>query len=131
MGEIKILDDRKYTDEHEWVKVEGGLAVMGVTDYAATQLGDITYVELPEEGDELEQMGELGVIESVKAAADFFSPLAGTVAEANEALEDEPQLINEDCYGAGWMVKLSDYDEAGLEKLMDAAAYKTLVDGLE
>jgi glycine cleavage system H protein len=130
MAEVNILDDRKYTDEHEWVKIEGSLAVVGVTDYAATQLGDITYVELPGQGDELEQMGELGVIESVKAAADFYSPLGGKVAEVNTELEDSPQLINEDCYGAGWMVKLEDYDEAGLAKLMDAAAYRTLVEGL-
>jgi len=130
MAEANILNDRKYTDEHEWVKIEGSLAVVGVTDYAATQLGDITYVELPAEGDRLEQMGELGVIESVKAAADFYSPLGGTVAEVNTALEDSPQLINEDCYGAGWMVKLRDYDESGLAKLMDAAAYRTMVEGL-
>ena len=130
MAEVNILDDRKYTDEHEWVKVEGSLAIVGVTDYAATQLGDITYVELPGEGDQLEQMGELGVIESVKAAADFFSPLEGKVVEVNTELEDSPQLINEDCYGAGWMVKLDEFDKSGLEKLMDAAAYRALVEGL-
>ena len=130
MAEVKILDDIKYTEEHEWVRLEGDLAVMGVTDYAATQLGDITYVELPEVDDELEQMGELGVVESVKAAADFFSPLSGTVAEVNEELEDNPQLINEDCYGAGWMVKLSGCKDEELNNLMDPAAYKDLVEGL-
>ena len=130
MAEAKIMDDRKYTEEHEWVKMEGDLAVMGVTDFAATQLGDITYVELPAVGDELEQMGELGVVESVKAAADFFSPLSGTVAEVNGELEDNPQLINEDCYGAGWMVKLKDCKAEELNNLMDAAAYKDLVEGL-
>lgn len=130
MADSKIMDDRKYTEEHEWVKTEGGLAIMGVTDYAATQLGDITYVELPEVDSELEQMGELGVVESVKAAADFFSPLTGTVAEINEKLEDDPQLINEDCYGAGWMVKLKDCKDSELENLMDAASYKDLVEGL-
>lgn len=130
MAESKIMDGYKYTEEHEWVKVEGGLAVMGVTDYAATQLGDITYVELPQVDDELKQMGDLGVVESVKAAADFFSPLSGTVAEINQELEDNPQLINEDCYGAGWMVKLKDFKEDELNNLMDAAAYKDLVEGL-
>ncbi len=130
MADAKIMDDRKYTEEHEWVKMEGDLAVMGVTDYAAKQLGDITYVELPEVGAELEQMGELGVVESVKAAADFFSPLSGIVAEVNQELEDNPQLINEDCYGAGWMCKLKDCKDAELDNLMDAAAYKDLVEGL-
>ncbi len=130
MADVKILDDIKYTEEHEWVKVEGDLAIMGVTDYAATQLGDITYVELPGVDDELTQMGELGVVESVKAAADFFSPLSGVVVEVNEELEDNPQLINEDCYGAGWMVKLKDCKDDELANLMDAAAYKDLVKGL-
>jgi glycine cleavage system H protein len=130
VADAKILDGIKYTEEHEWVRVEGDLAVMGVTDYAATQLGDITYVELPEVDDELVQMGELGVVESVKAAADFFSPLSGTVAEVNEELEDNPQLINEDCYGVGWMVKLSGCKDEELNNLMDVAAYKELVEGL-
>jgi len=130
MAEVNILEDRKYTDEHEWVKVDGELAVVGITDYASTQLGDITYVEVPEVGAELEQMGELGVIESVKAAADFFSPLTGVVAEVNAELEDHPELLNQDCYGAGWMVKLKGFDQAGLDKLMDAAAYRTLCEGL-
>ena len=130
MAEVNILEDRKYTDEHEWVKVDGELAVVGITDYASTQLGDITYVEVPEVGAELEQMGELGVIESVKAAADFFSPLTGVVAEVNAELEDHPELLNQDCYGSGWMVKLKGFDQAGLDKLMDAAAYRTLCEGL-
>lgn len=130
MAEVNILEDRKYTDEHEWVKVDGDLAVVGITDYASTQLGDITYVEVPEVGAELEQMGELGVIESVKAAADFFSPLTGVVAEVNAELEDHPELLNQDCYGSGWMVKLKGFDQAGLDKLMDAAAYRTLCEGL-
>ncbi|MBW2617326.1 MAG: glycine cleavage system protein GcvH [Deltaproteobacteria bacterium] len=130
MAEVNILEDRKYTEEHEWVKVDGELAVVGITDYASTQLGDITYVEVPEVGAELEQMGELGVIESVKAAADFFSPLTGVVAEVNAELEDHPELLNQDCYGAGWMVKLKGFDQAGLDKLMDAAAYRTFCEGL-
>jgi len=130
MAEVNILEDRQYTDEHEWVKVDGELAVVGITDYASTQLGDITYVEVPEVGAELEQMGELGVIESVKAAADFFSPLTGVVAEVNAELEDHPELLNQDCYGAGWMVKLKGFDQAGLDKLMDAAAYRTFCEGL-
>jgi glycine cleavage system H protein len=130
MAEVLILDDRRYTQEHEWVKIEGGLAVMGLTAYAATQLGDITYVELPKVGDRLAQMGALGVVESVKAAADFYSPLAGVVAEINAALEGQPQLINQDCYGAGWLVKLHEYDAAGLANLLDHQAYQALVAGL-
>lgn len=130
MAEVNVLEDRRYTDEHEWVRVDGELAVVGITDYASTQLGDITYVEVPEVGAELKQMGELGVIESVKAAADFFSPLAGVVAEVNAELGDHPELLNQDCYGAGWLVKLKEFDEAGLDKLMDAGAYRTFCAGL-
>ncbi len=127
MAEVVIKEDLKYTNEHEWVRLEGEAAVVGVTDYAQSQLGDITYVDLPEVGVRLEQMGELGVVESVKAAADFYSPLAGTVTEVNAALEDDPGMINRDCYGQGWLVKLEDLEAAGLEKLMDASAYEAFV----
>ncbi|MCF8042501.1 MAG: glycine cleavage system protein GcvH [Desulfarculaceae bacterium] len=116
-----------YTKEHEWVKLEGGLAVVGLTDFAQDQLGDITYVELPEVEAEVEQMGEMCVVESVKTAADVYAPLSGTVAEVNSALEDAPELINQDCYGAGWLVKLSGFDQAELDNLMDAGAYVQLM----
>ncbi len=130
MAEVKTIADAKYTEEHEWVKIEGGLAVIGLTDYAQSQLGDITYVELPEVGAELEQMGEMGVIESVKAAADIYCPIAGVVAEINDALEDDPALVNTDCYGRGWLVKLKDFDATGLDALMDEAAYLDYCGGL-
>jgi len=116
-----------YTKEHEWVKLEGDLAVVGLTDFAQDQLGDITYVELPEVEAEVEQMGEMCVVESVKTAADVYAPLSGVVAEVNSALEDAPELINQDCYGAGWLVKLSGFDQAELDNLMDAAAYVQLM----
>lgn len=127
MSDHKVLDDRKYTDEHEWIKIEGDLAVIGITDYAQDQLGDVTYVDLPEVDDEIEQGGELGVIESVKTAADVYAPAAGTVVEVNDKLEDEPELLNQDCYGAGWLVKMSGCDQTVLDGLMDAAAYTDFV----
>lgn len=116
-----------YTKEHEWVKLEGELAVVGLTDFAQDQLGDITYVELPEVEAEVEQMGEMCVVESVKTAADVYAPLGGVVAEVNSALEDQPELINQDCYGAGWLVKLKGFDQTELDNLMDAAAYDQLL----
>ena len=117
-----------YTKEHEWVKLEGELAVVGLTAFAQDQLGDITYVELPAVGAEMAQMGEMCVVESVKTAADVYAPLSGVVREVNAALEDAPELINQDCYGAGWLVKLGDFDQAELDNLMDAAAYAQLLD---
>ncbi len=127
MGESNVVEGLKYTSEHEWVKIEGGLAVVGLTDHAQAALGDITFVEMPEIGDEVEQMSEMCVVESVKAAADVFAPLSGKVAEINETLDDEPGLLNSDCYGAGWLVKLSGFDNAELDNLMDAGAYKELL----
>lgn len=127
MSDHKVLDDRKYTEEHEWIKIEGDLAVIGITDYAQDQLGDVTYVDLPEVDDEIDQGAELGVIESVKTAADVYAPAAGTVVEVNDKLEDEPELLNQDCYGAGWLVKMSGCDQGVLDDLMDAAAYTEFV----
>jgi glycine cleavage system H protein len=104
------------------------LALVGLSDYAQKQLGDVTYVELPPIGKKVVQMGELAVVESVKAASDVYSPLAGTVAQVNETLLDQPQLINQDPYGAGWLVKLKDYDPAQLSVLLDAARYRALLE---
>ena len=101
MGEHEVVEGLKYTREHEWVRLEGALAVVGITDFAARQLGDVTYVELPPVGKRVAQMGEMCVVESVKAAADVFAPLAGVVAEVNSALEESPQLINSDPFGGG------------------------------
>lgn len=127
MGDYSVAEGLKYTREHEWVRVEGGLAVVGITDFAAKQLGDVTYVELPPLGKRVTQMGEMCVVESVKAAADVYAPLAGTVAEVNTALEDAPQLINSDPFGAGWLVKLADFAQGQLDELMDAAQYRSFI----
>lgn len=126
-ADAQVPEGLHYTKEHEWVRVDGELAVVGLTHYAQDQLGDITYVELPEADSELEQMGEMCVVESVKTAADVYSPLAGVVAEINGDLEDAPELINQDCYGKGWLVKLKEFDQSGLKNLMDAAAYARLL----
>ncbi len=125
--DAKVPAGLSYTKEHEWVKVDGDLAVVGLTDFAQSQLGDITYVELPEVGAEMSQMGEMCVVESVKAASDVYAPLGGVVSEVNAVLEETPELINQDCYGAGWLVKLEGFDQAELDNLLDAAAYAGLL----
>ncbi len=127
MEQVQVLDGLRYTEEHEWVKIEGEVARVGLTHHAQEQLGDITFVELPELGTELSQMDEMCVVESVKAAADVYAPLGGVIAEVNQALEDEPQLINNDCYGAGWLVVIKDFDAGELDKLLDAEGYKELL----
>jgi glycine cleavage system H protein len=127
VSDSKVVDGLKYTKEHEWLKLEGDLAVVGLSDFAQEQLGDITYVELPELDDEMEAMGEMCVVESVKAAADVYCPIKGVIAEVNGSLEDEPEQINNDCYGGGWLVKLKGFDSADLDNLMDAAAYRELL----
>ena len=119
----KILTDLLYTEDHEWVKVEGNKAKIGITDHAQHELGDIVYVELPEEDDELAKGDVFGVIESVKAASDSFTPLSGTVTGINEDLEDAPESVNADPYGA-WMFELELSDTSELDGLMDAAAYE-------
>jgi len=118
----------RYTKDHEWIGEEGGVYVVGITDHAQDQLGDITYVELPGEGDEVSAHQEVATVESVKAASDVYAPVAGKVAAVNEALETEPELVNKDPYGAGWFFKLEGVDAAALNDLMDAAAYKQYVE---
>lgn len=115
--------DRKYAKSHEWIKIEGSLAVIGITDHAQHALGDITFVELPAVGKKVDQGASCGVIESVKAASDIYAPVAGEVAEVNRALESAPETINGDAYGAGWILKLKGVDAAQLGALMDAAGY--------
>ena len=102
--------DCKYTKEHEWVKVDGGVATVGVTNYAATQLGDMVYIEMPEAGTEVNQGDGAGALESVKAAADFYSPISGTVTDRNEKLLDEPGIMNSDPFGEGWFAKIKASD---------------------
>jgi len=115
--------DYKYTKEHEWASLDGDIATMGVTNYAATQLGDMVYVDMPSPGTSVSQGDAIGALESVKAAADFYSPLSGEVVERNEKLLDEPGLMNSDPYGEGWFVKIKISDESELDGLMSAEEY--------
>lgn len=118
----KILDDLRYADSHEWVKLEGDIAAVGITDYAQHALGNIVYVDMPEVGDEVNAGEEFGAVESVKAASDLISPISGEVVEINEALEDEPELVNKDAY-ANWIMKVKVSDPSEIDSLLDAAAY--------
>lgn len=124
MTNISDLSHLKFTREHEWVTLEEGIARVGITDHAQEQLGDVVYVSLPEEGADVTQFGKLGEIESVKAVADLFAPLSGTVAEVNGALSEAPELVNEDPYGRGWLIKLESTRPAELENLMTASQYE-------
>lgn len=119
----------KYTKSHEWVSVENGVATIGITDHAQTELGDITFLELPDVGKEVAQGDEIAVVESVKAASDIMAPVGGKVAEVNTALEDEPETVNEDPYGKGWICKLENCAESDLENLMSADAYAQSIEG--
>ena len=121
----KVIEGLLYSESHEWVKVEDGIAIIGITDFAQHEMGDLSYVDMPEVDDELSKGEEFGAVESVKAASDLFSPVSGTVVEVNESLEDSPELLNEDAF-ANWIIKVQMSDEAELEELMDAAAYQTL-----
>jgi glycine cleavage system H protein len=116
-------DDLRYSKEHEWVRVEGSRATIGITSFAADELGDVVFVELPEIGATLSQFGTFGVVESVKAVSDLYSPVSGEVVEVNEALRDSPELLNADAFGEGWIAKVELSDTAELDGLMDAAAY--------
>jgi len=123
-----IPDDRKYMESHEWVKVEGDTAGIGITDHAQDALGDITYVELPEVGTRVVKGNECCVIESVKAASDINAPVSGTIAEVNSELVSAPEIINSSPYENGWMFKIKDIDLSELDTLMDAQAYKTYLE---
>ena len=122
----KVLEGLKYAESHEWVKVEGNIAVIGVTDYAQKEMGDITYVDMPDVDDEVNAGEEFGALESVKASSDLFCPVSGTVVEVNEELEDAPEKVNEDAF-ANWIIKVEMSDAAELDALMDAAAYKAFI----
>ena len=117
----------KFTEEHEWLRVENDLVVVGITEHASTQLGDIVFVELPEEGDTVSKDDEVVVIESVKAASDILAPLDGEITEINPALEDEPAKVNEDPLGAGWFFKIRPSDLSQMDDYMDEAAYNELI----
>ena len=121
---------RYFTQDHEWIEVDGDAATVGITDYAQGQLGDIVFAEVPAVGAILKKGGDAAVVESVKAASDVYAPVSGTVTEANGALEGDPALVNCDPEGAGWFFKLTLSDASELDGLMDAAAYRAFVDGL-
>ena len=122
----KIINGLKYSETHEWVKIEGDIAIIGVTDYAQKEMGDITYVDMPDAGEIVEKEEEFGALESVKASSDLFSPVSGTVLERNDALEDAPELVNEDPYG-NWIIKVQMRNPAELDELMDAEGYRDMI----
>jgi glycine cleavage system H protein len=125
---MELPGDLKYTKEHEWARIEDGTAVIGITDHAQEELGDIVFVELPEAGSEVEQNQTFGTVESVKAVSDLYSPLSGEVVEVNGALQDEPELINSGPYEEGWLVTVKLSDEAEIDDLLSAEQYKAFVE---
>ena len=126
---MEIKSELKYTKDHEWVKVEGDHAIIGITDYAQGELGDIVYVEIEALGEDLKKEEIFGSVEAVKTVSDLFLPVSGKITEMNEELEDNPELINEDPYEKGWIIKMEIQNPAELEELLDSDSYKDLVGG--
>ncbi len=120
-------DNLRFSKEHEWARVDGDMAVIGITKFAAGQLGDVVYVDLPAAGTDIKQFSKFGEIESVKAVSDLFSPLGGEILEVNQDATDNPEIVNSDTYGDGWLIKLKLNDLTQLDQLMDAAAYEALI----
>ena len=125
---MNIPADLKYTSDHEWIRVEGDVAIVGVTDFAQGELGDVVFVEIETEGEELDKGETFGTVEAVKTVSDLFMPVGGKVAEFNEALADEPELVNKDPYGEGWMVKIKIADATELDALISADEYQKLLE---
>ncbi len=125
---MELPSGLKYSREHEWVRVEGNIAVIGITDFAQSELGDVVYVELPEGGTEVEANNTFGVVESVKAVSDLFAPVSGVVVEANTTLEDQPELVNSEPYEDGWMIRVEMKDESELNDLLEADSYRAYVE---
>ncbi|KHE94119.1 MAG: glycine cleavage system protein GcvH [Candidatus Scalindua rubra] len=123
--------DRKYTKEHEWIKIDGDIAIVGITDFAQDQLTDVVFVELPEVGKQVDQNGNLCVVESVKSVSDIFSPISGEIVEVNRTLEDSPVLINNEPFEGGWIVKLKVNNETELDQLMTSEEYNKFLAGIE
>jgi glycine cleavage system H protein len=121
--EFEVPEDLRYLESHEWVRVEDGTATVGITDFAQDELGDIVYVELPEAGDEVTKDEAFGVIESIKAVSDLYAPVSGEVLDRNEALFDEPELVNDEPFEGGWMLTVDLADESELDELLDADGY--------
>ena len=128
---MNLPENLKYTKSHEWVLIEGENATMGITEFAVEQLGDITLVECPQVGENVNANDTMGTIESVKAVSDLYCPVSGEINAVNDALEDEPEKVNADCYGAGWIAKITLGDDASDEDLMDATAYEEYLDSLD
>lgn len=126
---MNIPQDLKYTKDHEWLRMEGDIAIVGITDYAQQQLGDIVYVDIQTVGDTLDENEAFGTIEVVKTISDLFLPVAGEVLEVNVAVEENPELVNKDPYGEGWLIKLKPTRQSSIEDLLDADAYKALING--
>lgn len=126
MSEVK--DDLKYTKTHEWVKIKGSTAVVGITDHAQEELTDIVFVELPDEGEEIEMGDELCVVESVKSVSEIYSPVSGKITKTNKDLEDEPETVNESPYEDGWLVEIEIENEMQIEDLMDSKEYKKIIE---
>lgn len=124
---MNIPDNLKYTKEHEWVKIDGDIATIGITDYAQNELGDIVFIEIETEGETLEREETFGSIEAVKTVSDLFMPLGGEVLEFNSALEQTPEIVNSDPYGDGWIIKVKIADKGEIKDLLDAEAYKNLI----
>ncbi len=123
--------DRKYTKEHEWIRIDGGVATVGITDFAQDQLTDVVFVELPDVGKQIEQNGNLCVVESVKSVSDIFSPVSGEIVEVNKALENSPELINNEPFKGGWIARLKVKNETELDQLMTTEEYNTFLTGIE
>ncbi len=126
---MNVPDDLKYSEDHEWVRAEGGLVRFGITDYAQDALGDVVFVQVPTVGSVVTRGASISEVESTKSVSDIYAPVSGTVVEVNDELADAPQRVNEDPYGEGWIAVIESSDPADLEQLLDAAAYRTLVEG--
>ena len=124
---MNVPAELKYTKEHEWIRLEGDVAYVGITDYAQEQLGDIVFVDIPTEGETLAADEVFGTIEVVKTTSDLFLPVTGEILEQNEALADQPELVNQDPYGEGWLIKIKPAADADFDSLLDAEAYKALI----
>lgn len=124
---MNLPEELKYTKDHEWIRLDGNIATVGITDFAQRELGDIVYVEIETQGESVEEGEVFGTVEAVKTVSDLFMPLTGTVKEVNEALDTEPELVNSDPYGKGWMIKIEMEDEAGIDALLSAQAYADLI----
>ncbi len=125
---MNIPNDIKYTDSHEWIRVNGKEAIVGITEYATTQLGDIVFLEIETDGEEMEKGDAYGTIEAVKTVSDTYMPLTGKVIEVNQEAIDDPSIVNKDPYGKGWLIKIEIADENEIDDLLDSAAYKEIID---